>query len=969
MRENMYESSEGKKQSRRTISKKILTSTMAGVLTAMLMMTCVMPVSAGPIVIDGDSDGSWEDNFKDTDGIETWDNLELTAEGLRLTGIFEENFTGKDGDLPDQRKWYIRDDGQVLWISSNYLRTEINTAGQPTWGTELVRTNDEFSGNHILTWNQSQVVPGSGAVYHFFMLNASDDSRLLGFNLNFAGEYWVINFATGFAGILPISVTGWREFKITYDNGSVEYYVDGVLRYSYAYSVAAVKYEFGVFEQNSNARVYTDDILITSNITSGNVTSTEIQLPAGQSWDTLSLSKTENVPRNQVKVSVLDGLTFLPIPGYENLTASNVDISGISRSIYPTLRLRAHFSGDGRSTPILRSWKVAWIDNIPPAPPTGLAVFNPWTGYSLLLSWDPNSEPDLRTYSVYRSTDNASFAWIGTVTKDRLYFDDVGLTAGVKYYYKMTASDEVPNESLFSGVAEGIPDGDMDGDRIGDSVDPDRDGDTVPNPIDDFPDNGNEWSDTDGDGVGDNADTDDDNDGVPDINDDFPKDPNEWRDTDGDGTGDNADLDDDNDGTPDIDDAFPKNPTEWRDTDGDGVGDNLDSDDDNDGVYDIHDAFPLDPTETVDTDGDGIGDNADTDDDNDGVDDTEDVFPKDPYEWSDMDNDGVGDNRDIDIDGDGVLNNNDAFPFDPTEWIDTDGDGIGDNADTDDDNDGVPDGEDAFPKDPSESVDTDGDGIGDNADSDDDNDGYSDTIEEQAGSDPKDPLSMPLDTDGDGIIDQYDPDDDDDGVYDDQDAFPVDATEWIDTDNDGTGDEADTDDDGDGVLDAEDEFPKDPSEWSDMDEDGVGDNSDIDIDGDEVLNQNDAFPFDETEWSDMDGDGNGDNSDDDRDGDGFLNQLDLFPDNAGEWEDHDADGIGDNIDVDDDNDGHTDDNDDYPYDASRWRRPNELILYAIIALVLLVVLIVLAITSIVMTAKSRNKDQSVEEEQPPPPED
>ena len=142
-------------------------------------------------------------------------------------------------------------------------------------------------------------------------------------------------------------------------------------------------------------------------------------------------------------------------------------------------------------------------------------MINPWTGYSLLLSWDPNSEPDLRTYSVYRSTDNATFNWIGDVTKDILYFDDIGLTAGVKYYYKMKASDEVPNESPYSEVVDGIPDRDMDGDGIGDTVDPDRDGDTVPNPIDDFPDNGNEWSDTDGDGIGDNADTDDENDTVP----------------------------------------------------------------------------------------------------------------------------------------------------------------------------------------------------------------------------------------------------------------------------------------------------------------------------------------------------------------------------------------------------------------------------------------------------------------------
>jgi hypothetical protein len=49
-------------------------------------------------------------------------------------------------------------------------------------------------------------------------------------------------------------------------------------------------------------------------------------------------------------------------------------------------------------------------------------------------------------------------------------------------------------------------------------------------------------------------------------------------------------------------------------------------------------------------------------------------------------------------------------------------------------------------------------------------------------------------------------DTDDDGVADDQDAFPLDATETLDTDNDGTGNNADTDDDGDGVPDTADGF-------------------------------------------------------------------------------------------------------------------------------------------------------------------
>ncbi len=44
-------------------------------------------------------------------------------------------------------------------------------------------------------------------------------------------------------------------------------------------------------------------------------------------------------------------------------------------------------------------------------------------------------------------------------------------------------------------------------------------------------------------------------------------------------------------------------------------------------------------------------------------------------------------------------------------------------------------------------------------------------------------------------------DNDGDGVWDSQDAFPVDGSEWLDTDNDGIGNNADQDDDGDGIPD------------------------------------------------------------------------------------------------------------------------------------------------------------------------
>ncbi len=78
-----------------------------------------------------------------------------------------------------------------------------------------------------------------------------------------------------------------------------------------------------------------------------------------------------------------------------------------------------------------------------------------------------------------------------------------------------------------------------------------------------------------------------DGDGVPDDVDAFPDDPDEWLDSDGDGTGNNADDDDDGDGLSDLEEtAFGTDCS---------LTDPLDKDSDDDGVPDKADAYPNDP--------------------------------------------------------------------------------------------------------------------------------------------------------------------------------------------------------------------------------------------------------------------------------------------------------------------------------------------------------------------------------------
>jgi parallel beta-helix repeat protein len=127
-------------------------------------------------------------------------------------------------------------------------------------------------------------------------------------------------------------------------------------------------------------------------------------------------------------------------------------------------------------------------------------------------------------------------------------------------------------------------------------------------------------------------------------------------------------------------------------------------------------------------------------------------------------------------------------------------------------------------------------------------------------------------------------DSDGDDVFDKDDDFPSDATQWEDNDGDGYGDNP--------LGNNSDAFPNDPLEWQDSDSDGRGDNSD-------------AFPNDATEQNDSDSDGVGDNSDafphdkkesKDSDGDGIGDNADAFPKDPDEWEDSDSDGAGDNSD-------------------------------------------------------------------------
>lgn len=74
------------------------------------------------------------------------------------------------------------------------------------------------------------------------------------------------------------------------------------------------------------------------------------------------------------------------------------------------------------------------------------------------LTWNPNTDPDLLRYHIYRSTNYPTFTLHNSVTANTTTFVDAGLDPNVIYFYRITAVDSVLNESGFSNeVSSFVP--------------------------------------------------------------------------------------------------------------------------------------------------------------------------------------------------------------------------------------------------------------------------------------------------------------------------------------------------------------------------------------------------------------------------------------------------------------------------------------------------------------------------------
>jgi len=99
------------------------------------------------------------------------------------------------------------------------------------------------------------------------------------------------------------------------------------------------------------------------------------------------------------------------------------------------------------------------MDTTAPATPAGLAVISSseYTTGDLwivknTLTWDPNTEPDMKEYQVYRSDgNNTNYKCIAIVAfGTNSYVDTQGIKENIAYYYRIRAVDKQGNASPFS---------------------------------------------------------------------------------------------------------------------------------------------------------------------------------------------------------------------------------------------------------------------------------------------------------------------------------------------------------------------------------------------------------------------------------------------------------------------------------------------------------------------------------------
>lgn len=100
---------------------------------------------------------------------------------------------------------------------------------------------------------------------------------------------------------------------------------------------------------------------------------------------------------------------------------------------------------------------IRGADVFPPAAPTGLIALSAeleGSGPGVTLSWEPNAEPDVSAYVIYRAVGDGPMARLSTAPVRGVSFQDSAVHAGEHLRYAVTALDGAGNESAKSAPVD-----------------------------------------------------------------------------------------------------------------------------------------------------------------------------------------------------------------------------------------------------------------------------------------------------------------------------------------------------------------------------------------------------------------------------------------------------------------------------------------------------------------------------------
>jgi hypothetical protein len=128
--------------------------------------------------------------------------------------------------------------------------------------------------------------------------------------------------------------------------------------------------------------------------------------------------------------------------------------SSFEFGLFYSYEVRAVVTEDGQSAESANSEArdIVPRDTFPPSPPAGLTGL--FTSQAIEVIWNPNLEPDLAGYNIYRRERDGEEKKLNPELLRTPRYRDTAVTAGRQYFYRVSAVDRTGNESSPSPEVE-----------------------------------------------------------------------------------------------------------------------------------------------------------------------------------------------------------------------------------------------------------------------------------------------------------------------------------------------------------------------------------------------------------------------------------------------------------------------------------------------------------------------------------